>query len=163
MNDIHPLKDPIDIPFFSLMELAVLFFIASFIVFRLLTLVWRAYQVRRARRAQVSVPQKKGDPFLEELEHLQVHIDSEEFKEFSHRATDVLKSFLSLHHKKNITDWTTTEILLFYRTISPEKSQELHALFVRLDPVKYAGQKGNREHALEALSCLKRYITNDEL
>lgn len=158
MEDIHPLKTPIDVPYFTPWEWGILLFIASFIVFRVLYILWQAWRTRLKKRKESLPIYHYKDPFQEDLERLEELIDSEEFKLFSHEATELLKSFLSQKHQKNITDWTNTEILLFYRTYDDTKREELKTLFQMLDPVKYAGQKGERETATRSLNFLKHYV-----
>lgn len=160
MEDIHPLKDAIDIPFFSPWEWGILLFLLSFLLFRLFSLLWRYFQLQRQKRQEnqgIAVIQDK-DIWKEGLEKLKKLMEHEQYKEFSHQSTEFLKSYLSLRHQKNITDWTTSEILWFYKSFSKESYESLKTLFRILDPVKFAGQKGTSEKAREAFSVLEKYI-----
>lgn len=162
MEDIHGLKNAIDIPFFSLWEWAILVFLLTFLLFRIGHLMWQAWSIRRKKRALEVDLYKPKDPFAEQIQQLEQLIESEAFKDFAHAATELLKSHLSMKHQKNITDWTTTEVLLFTKSIHIDYHAQIKSLFLILDPVKYARQKVSKEKAHQALDVLKKHIKKSE-
>lgn len=158
MEDIHGLKEAIDVPFFSLWEWAVLLFLATFLVFRVGHLLYQAWSIRRKKETSHEMLLEQTDFWTKELQILEDLIASQAFKEFSHRATELLKTHLSHKHQKNITDWTTTEVLLYTKSIHTEYHTQIKTLFMIVDPVKYARQNVSPEKAHKALSVLKEHI-----
>lgn len=157
MQDIHPIKDVIDIPFFSWWEWGLILFLLSFIVFRIGQLLWNAAQIKKKKTLPAERPEIPDTYFEDQIQILKELIESNAFKEFCHKATEVLKQALEQKYKTNITDWTTTEILLFARQ-KQEDYNRLKKFFWILDPVKFAKQKTHREKATEAFEILVFYI-----
>ncbi len=157
IQDIHPLKPLYDLPFLSVWEWAIVLFLLSFVVVKIIIFMWHIWTQKRHKGDHPLPLSFDTSSLEEEIQDLRRYIEIGDFKRLAHEATNKTKDFLSQSHERNMREWTTTEILEWYHDKDDNESY-LSDIFQLLDLVKFAKKNVDEVQAHKVIDRILLFI-----
>ncbi len=150
MNDIHPIKPPIELAVFSekMINFALFFLLFLFLAFLFFYLKKR--KVNLSNKIEMPVELEEEIDYCQiaklELEKVKKYIEVGEFKVFQLEVSSIVKIYLSGIWKKNFSEMTSIEILQNER-ITSDLKKFLGEFLIISDREKFAKAKQKKKHA----------------
>jgi hypothetical protein len=165
MNDINPIKNPIDLPIFTQSEIIAAILIGLFL---LLTIsLWLFYKYGRKyfgkTNSEIVEPVVEVDYTIElreRLDQVKKLLKIGDYKKFHLEISELLKFYFEKKYNCSALSMTSTELLRLDE-LSPWQKRKIAEFFEKNDMAKYAGI-GLRQEIAEGLLQLSEELINSK-
>lgn len=162
MNDIHPIKNVIDISVFTPNQIIGFWVFVVFLLCVILFFMYKKFfkKSESVEKLDEVIEEEPIDYSLEAKEGLkkaQVMIDEKNYKEFYLEITLIIKNYIDGVNKINTRDLTTKEIFN-HQNLSSDIKEKLKIFFETIDLAKFADQKLDHENANKVYELASNFI-----
>jgi len=153
MNDIHPIKPPIELAVFSETMINIALFFLLFLVLVTFLLVFLYFRKKTENsKNKILEPEEvntKVDHYQvakDRLADIKKYIDKEDFKIFQLKISNIIRSYLSGISQENFSEMTSMEILQ-NKKMNSDLKKTLEEFLTISDREKFAKAKHKKKHA----------------
>ena len=157
MKDIHNNLPLIQLPLFTIFDAVIIVLMLVILG----VLYWRFFYIPKTQKSAHTKKVKKYTPppfsFNESIIFLEKLIAEGDWKQFALEATKTLKLVLQKKYKQAFLFATGRELIeiLSKKDIPHTEKDALRKFFADVDPIKFAHQSMQKEHAEHALEIIK--------